>query len=194
MRSCYFQGRKTVISSIKKVVALMLICSSAFGSTLTELMPSNELRAIEIVSDYAKKYQSADNELKKSAIWKQRTKALDKASTKQPGDKMGKWVGIIEKMGTTGDGNAFIVVRVSDIMTLSTWNNEFSDISDKTLIKFGSKEYETLMNLKTGSVIKFSFAIKLAGKGLTEKSRMTEPDFSTRFKDIEPISELQANK
>lgn len=148
------------------------------------MMPAAEKQFIAVAKDYAEKYKNADNELKKSSVWKERSSALRKIPITKNGEKFS---GILDDMGTTGNGDAYIVVRIDDEVTLSTWNNAFSDISDKTLIKNGSKEYTALSAMKKGDAIAFSAQIKMDGKGITEEGKMTEPDFATRFTNISPL-------
>lgn len=161
----------------------------AAANALEDMMPPGEKRVIAIVDDYAHRYKAAGNELQKSALWKERTQAISKAMVRQKGDPEDEeWVGILENMQTTGDGNAYITVRISPIITVSTWNNEFSDIGDHTLIKNGSAVYKSLLNLKPGVHIKFAFSMQMQGKGLLEEGRMTEPDFLARFNRIEAVA------
>lgn len=163
--------------------------------SLLEILPPGEIRVIAVVNEYSSKYQSAGNELQKSALWKERDKAMKKAALHQEGDpNPGHWMGILEKMGTTSDGNAYIVVRIAPNITLATWNNEISDINEKTLIKHGSKDYATLSNIPVHSVISFEFAINSEGKGLTERKKMIDPEFPTRFKNIRHIGPEELRK
>jgi hypothetical protein len=175
---------------VRALVALLVFCAgTAFAQTasLTDLMPANQLRIVNIINDYAQRYKAADNELKKSSVWKARTKAIDEALKRRPGEKPVDWVGVVEKMGTTGDGKAWVVMRISPIATISTWNNDFSDIGDRTLIKNGSPVYKALENLKPGAVVRFDCQLKTSGQALIEANRLQQPDFLARFKSITPI-------
>lgn len=178
------------------VYAFMAVAATqAHAQTkLSDYMPPNQKRFISIAGEYADKYQAADNELKKSAIWKERTKKLREALTSKPGEKKSDWVGFIDEMGTTGSGNAWVVLRITPGITIATWNNEFSDISDKTLIKNGSPTYNALAELKKGAVVYFDCVLKTEGKGLLEEGRMLDPSFLARIKSIKPLPGASAGK
>ncbi|MBO3274139.1 hypothetical protein [Pseudomonas schmalbachii] len=140
---------------------------------------------MNIVKEYAELYQQAPNELKKSTVVRKRNDAFQ--AVKSDPRKLKGWIGTIEKLGTTGDGDAYLVIKSPmDGMTFGTWNNSLSDFQGKTLIKNGSPLYEALSELQEGDVVKFSGA--LAGsKNLTEEGKMTEPDFLFRFKAVEKV-------
>lgn len=183
--------------SSSRVVRLFVASLVAIGvgqataEPLEILMPPPEKRFIEVVRSHVDKYKAADNELQKSAVWKQRSEAAYKSMLRQKSDpqKDAYWVGVLEKMSTTGEGNAAIVVRITPDITLSTNNNELSDALSKrrSLIKHGSSEFKALSTLKTGAVIRFIGAIETPGAGLTESGKMLTPDFTTVFKSIEAV-------
>lgn len=183
--------------TIKRLSTLLLLFIAPYiasAATLNDYMPPAQIRFIAVVDDYSAKYKSASNELQKSTLWKERSAAAIKAVKPLKNEKNGKWIGVLEQMGTTSKGNAFIVVRVTQTTTLSTYNNELSDLNEKTLIKNGSKDYKTLSSLKTGQVIRFEYAIDSEGKGLTEQGKMINPNFATRFSNIEVMPGASAEK
>lgn len=182
---------------IKPLIATLLLSIAPHisnAATLNDFMPPAQIRFLAVVDEYSAKYKSAPNELQKSTLWKERSAAAVKAVKPLKTEKYGKWIGVLEQMGTTSKGNAFIVVRVTQTTTLSTYNNELSDINEKTLIKNGSNDYKTLASLKTGQVIRFEYAIDSDGKGLTEHGKMVNPDFATRFSNIEVMPGASAGK
>jgi hypothetical protein len=170
--------------------AVLVIASSisqqAFSKDQIPELPQFQKEFIATVSDYGKQYQDAPNELKKSALVKKRLTAF--ASMKGDLKKVTGWYGVIKDMGTNGDGDAHLVVRIPEAdMTLGTWNNAFSDSGSNTLIKNGSKLYDQIADLEEGQVIKFSGAIGKP-KNFTESGQMTDPDFLFKFSSIEAVS------
>lgn len=137
---------------------------------------------MQVVAEYAAKYKAADNELQKSKLVNERIKAFEKL--KGNPKAMTDWYGVIEKMGTNSDGNAFVTLSISPgLITFSTWNNSFSDMNDKTLIKQSSPLYNKLSEMKEGNVVKFSGQLKRP-TNFTEAGKMTDPDFLFKFTDI----------
>jgi len=142
---------------------------------------------MKIVYDYSVKYRAAENQLQKSALVTERFKQFEKL--KGNPRQIKDWLGILEGMGTTGEGKAFVIIRVSpETLTFSTWNNGFSDINDKSLISQSSPVYAKLASMKKGNVVKFSGKLKRA-TNMTEEGRMTSPDFLFIFSDIEKVAE-----
>lgn len=173
------------------LAAAMMFSGAAYPQMLSDFMPPAQVRFIKAAQEYEEKYKAAENELQKSSLWKQRTKALSAAAKPLGNEKKGKWVGIIDEMGTTGKGNAYITVKITQSISLATWNNEFSDSGVGSLIKVNSPDFEALAILKKGSVIKFSPAIDVNGQSMTEHGKMVSPNFITKFKNIEAIKDAR---
>ena len=162
--------------------------------SLDAVQPPSQLRVIEIVNEYAAKYEAATNQLQKSTVWKERSKAMKAAASSAKGEKGRPWVGILESMGTTTEGNAYIIVRIAPNIKLLTMNMELFDIGEETLIKHGSKDYLALSAIPEGSVISFDFAINPEGAGMTEKEKMIDPSFPTRFSKISQVDAEELRK
>lgn len=142
---------------------------------------------MEIIREYANKYPKAENELQKSALVTERYERFKKLKGDPRGIK--KWIGVIESMGTNGDGKAFVVLNLSPkLLNFSTWNNSFSDSSDRSLIPQSSPIFAKLAKMKEGNVVYFSGRLKRT-KNMTEEGKMTSPDFLFVFSDIEKKSE-----
>ncbi|MFL1475423.1 hypothetical protein [Pseudomonas grimontii] len=177
---------------MKKIAALLiLLASSGIVSAETKTVKATvsdfQRGFIETVQDYSTQYEAAPNELKKSSVAKKRIDAFAKLQ----GDprKIAGWYGTIQKLGTNGDGDAFITIRLLvDNITVSTWNNSISDAGSNTLIKNGSPVYEALSEMSEGNVVKFSGALGKA-KNLSERARMTEPDFLFKFSKVEKVGD-----
>lgn len=175
---------------MKKIAALLfLIASSSFASAETKTVTVSDFQKgfIETVQDYSTQYEAAPNELKKSSVAKKRIDAF--AKLKGDPRKIAGWYGTIEKLGTNGDGDAYLTIRMLvDNITVSTWNNSLSDSRSNTLIKNGTALYDDLAEMAEGNVVMFSGAIGNA-KNLTEKGKLTEPDFLFKFSKIEKVGD-----
>jgi hypothetical protein len=150
--------------------------------------PESQKFIISVIDEYAEKYNEADNELKKSRIFKDRSKKISSRfeNGRIKGALFEKWIGIITDMGTNGDGDAYVTIKINDKLSIKTWNNSFSDLGDRTLIKHGSKIYDSLENLKKGDRVIFSAEISKFGN-LTEEGKMKSPEIIAKFTRIEPL-------
>lgn len=175
---------------MKKIVGLLLLLTaSSMSSAETKTVTVSDFQKgfIETVQDYSAQYEQAPNDLKKSTVARKRLEALAKLQ----GDprKIVGWYGTIEKLGTNGDGDAFITVKLLvDNITFSTWNNSISDAGSKTLIKNGTPLYDKISEMTEGNVVMFSGAIGKP-KNLTERGKMTDPDFLFKFSDVEKVGD-----
>lgn len=175
---------------MKKIAALLFfLASSGVVSAETKTVTVSDFQKgfIETVQDYSSQYDAAPNELKKSSVAKKRMDAF--AKLKGDPRKISGWYGTIEKLGTNGDGDAFITIKLLvDNITVSTWNNSFSDAGSNTLIKNGSPLYEAISEMAEGNVVMFSGALGKI-KNVTEKGKMTEPDFLFKFTKVEKVGD-----
>lgn len=172
-----------------KLVAIILFFNSfaAISETKTISMPTEEKEFVQIVVDYAHKYPSALNDLQKSALVTERSKKILQIKNFD-GKKIKDWVGILTELKTTSDGDAYIKISISNGVTVSTWNNQISDIKTDTLIKQSSPLYKTLSEMQEGNIVKFSGMIGKS-KNLLEADRMLEPDFLFRFQTVEKLGD-----
>jgi hypothetical protein len=175
---------------MKKIAALLFfLASSGVVSAETKTVTVSDFQKgfIETVQDYSSQYEAAPNELKKSSVTKKRMDAF--AKLKGDPRKISGWYGTIEKLGTNGDGDAFITIKLLvDNITVSTWNNSFSDAGSNTLIKNGSPLYEAISEMAEGNVVMFSGALGKV-KNVSEQGKMTEPDFLFKFTKVEKVGD-----
>jgi len=179
------------MKNISAFLLATIVSASASAAPVAVTASPFQKGFIDVVHDYASQYDSAPNELKKSALVKKRAEAI----AKLPGSssKVEGWYGTIDSMGTNGDGDAYITIRplVNDI-SLGTWNNSFSDISSNSLIKSGSPLFDAVSDLKEGDVVMFSGSIGQL-KNMTENGKMTDPDFLFKFSKIKKMGDSLAN-
>ncbi|MBX8608734.1 hypothetical protein K5D65_16205 [Pseudomonas cichorii] len=175
---------------MKKIAGLLILLaasSMAIAETKTVRVSDYQKGFIETVQEYSAQYEAAPNDLKKSTVARKRLEALGKLK----GDprKISGWYGTIEKLGTNGDGDAFLTIKLLvDNITVSTWNNKLSDTGAKTLIKNGTPLYEKISEMAEGNVVMISGTIGNP-KNLTERGKMIEPDFLFKFSDVEKVGD-----
>lgn len=152
-------------------------------------VPLRQYRFLKTVKSFYGPYQNARNELKKSALRNRRGKAVRAVLQ---GRVVRGWVGILTDMSTTGQGKAHVSIKLwgGKNIYVKTWNNEFSDISDKTLIRSGTPLYKSISNLSKGSFVVFSGRFVsnsrdyIRESSMTESGSMTEPEYLMRFSSI----------
>lgn len=148
-------------------------------------IPNDERDFMAALLEGADAYKAAPNELKKSSVRKARDKKLQEIL---PSGTFKNWYGRLIEMKTTSDGDAYITLSMPDqLLALKTWNNSISDTEYKTLIKNGSPMYEVISKLQEEQYVKFSGHIFQEGS-LTESGAMLDPEFITRFSEIEAVN------
>lgn len=151
--------------------------------------PPTEKAFISAVTSFVPTYNEAANELKKSALRTQRGFELRRALNDKR--KFAGWVGRLTDMETTGDGKAGVRIQVARKLHLKTWNNELSDVGDRTLIEQSDPLYAAIADLKEGDVVQISGEFLpsrqdfIKETSLTEEGAMTDPEFLVRFSAIQ---------
>jgi len=151
-----------------------------------EALPKTERAFCDALKTYKAQYAAGGNDLKKSAARRDRAKAVVAGV---PGGKVSQWQGTIQNLTTTGDGNVVLVVALPcGPFTVGTWNNELSDIMDRTLISRESSAFNVLAELQEGSTITFSGTLLrdetdgFRTSSLTESGSMNGGQFLIRFR------------
>jgi hypothetical protein len=130
--------------------------TAALGNTNAQIaaqQPSGgdgeaEQRLIELIEEYATRYNEAPNEMAQGALRPERASAL---CALIPDGTVRDWVGTIETLSSTNDGRGILVARISPHITVSTTNNAFSeDLStENTLIPTGSPLFAQVAGMHT---------------------------------------------
>lgn len=167
------------------------IPASGGSSAPAVVMPAEEKAFTDAVSGFIASYQSAANELKKSAV---RVGRKQKLQELVPTLEFNGWIGRIEEMTTTSKGNACVAIALEGSpIQIKTYNNELSDAGDNTLIPINSDLFNQVADLKTGMMVKVGGNF-LADEqdfikegSITEEGSMTEPEFVVKFTQIEKV-------
>jgi len=153
------------------------------------VLPQTQSAFIQKVESFYEPYYEAPNELKKSALRKQRKDAIREIIKNK---RVSNWIGTLKSMETNSEGKAAIVIRLegAESITIKTWNNALSDIFDETLIENGSELYNAIADLSKGDKVVFSgtFASDerdfIREASVTERGSMTDPEFILKFSDV----------
>jgi hypothetical protein len=173
------------LSANSLCLALGLCIPSIPAIAQSPAFPEQQQKFLSIIDDFAEKYKSAKNEMAQGAVRVQRKKAICDLF-KSPSVK--DWVGTVQKLSSTSEGQGVLNVSMSQIANAATWNNSLSDIGDKTLIEPGTSLHDAAVQLNRNDTIIFSGAFIKSDKdcfresSLTQKGSMTDPDWIFRFR------------
>jgi hypothetical protein len=151
--------------------------------------PADEQQFIRAVQESRTAFQQAANEMAQGG-----TRALRRERICQDltGLEVSGWVSQINKLGSNSDGKGVLEVSLADGVTLATWNNDLSDISDNTLINPASPLFQSLAQMKVGDQVTFSGSFApsdvdcVREASMTLSGSMTDPDFVFRFSSVSP--------
>ena len=97
---------------------------------------------------------------------------------------------LIEEIDSVGSEYGYVSVRVCENTSIKTWNNEFSDLIDKTLIHIDSDIYETLLDLNKDDIVLVSGSFTKSDSDYFQESSITdagslkEPEYIVHFTQI----------
>lgn len=163
--------------------------SSAASTGVFGKQTAAQIEMLEVIKSYKTIYDEAATDLRKGNARIERDEAI--CSIIGNG-KVSNWSGVVETIGATSEALGYIKVAIGDNITLETWNNEFSDIFDDTLIPRKSPLYNILLDLQKGQIVTFSGSFIggdgfcLDTKNLTEYFAVNRPEFVFKFTAIEP--------
>lgn len=151
-------------------------------------LPADEQKFISIVADAQTKARSAENDMQKGGVKAERDKALCAAMS---AGSVTDWVGKLVDIDANSDGKGVLAIELARDIQVKTWNNAFSDSGDNTLLEPGTPIFNTVSQMKKGSMVKFSgsFFPGLEGDCLKESSlslngKIRSPEFIFRFESV----------
>jgi hypothetical protein len=157
--------------------------------------PDPQRRFKAVVEEIRSEYKTTNNELVNSALRTDRGKKMRDLFSDQP--IFEGWIGRITTLKTTGEGKAYLNIRLPDTTAkLKTWNNELSDIGDETLISQSSPLYDALSGMSEGDIVRVSGDFVhskrdkdfLKESSLTEAGSIQEPEYVVRFRSVEAFN------
>ncbi|TKT70283.1 hypothetical protein YH63_002010 [Afipia massiliensis] len=152
--------------------------------------PSDQARFIAAITQARSQFTSAGNELAAGGIRNARQQAICSALQ---GHHAGGWIAKISYLSTNGDGRGVITLELASGLHVSTWNNDLSDLFDKTLIDPDTDIFKSLAVMKRGDTVRFSggfFPSDLdcvKEQSVTLGGSMKSPVFTMRFSSIRKL-------
>ena len=149
--------------------------------------PAIQKAVLGIIEKFKVKYEQATNDLQRADARLTRDEQVCKATK---GSAISNWTGVVETIGGTSEGAAYLTIKISEDVTVGTWNNTLSDYADETLISRKSPIYKTVLGLQEGQLVKFSGKFVPADgacldtKNITEYFAVNSPEFVFRFTKV----------
>lgn len=153
-------------------------------------LPSDQTRFIAAITQARSKFTGAPNELAAGGMRNARQQAICSALQ---GQNASGWIAKVAYLSTNGDGRGVITLDLEPGLQVSTWNNDLSDYSDKTLIDPDTQLFKSLATLRRGDTVRFSggfFPSNLDCVGeqsVTLAGSMRSPVFTMRFSSIRKL-------
>jgi hypothetical protein len=122
-------------------------------------MPADEKEFIRAIQDARTAFQQAPNETAPGGTRAQRREAICRVLSTPT---VSGWIGHISKLGSNSDGKGVLEISLADGLSIKTWNNDLSDISDNTLIDPSSPLFHALSQMKVGDEVSFSGLLLLS--------------------------------
>ncbi len=145
-------------------------------------MPKAEHDFIAIVTKAQRGSSEAENDMARGGFLAVRSSSLKGLSLEAT-----DWVGEVTNVDSNSDGKGVLSIEIAHGITVTTWNNSVSDISDNTLLKPGSELFNKAARLKKGQRVVFSgtfFSDQESGfeeSSLTLQGKIEEPEFVFKF-------------
>jgi len=170
---------------MKKIyfIIFILVIISTSSSNLNAESFQNEF--CKINQNYTKLSKKTNKSLKLQLYKRKRKKELSNLNY-----VFNNWEGKIVSIESVGDEFAYVSISVCKNLTIKTWNNEFSDLIDKTLIHIDSDIYETLLDLNKDDIVLVSGSFTKSDSDYFQESSITdagslkEPEYIVHFTQI----------
>lgn len=157
------------------------------------VLPETQQQFLQIVTSAQKEARNAENDMQRGGIKAIRDQQLCSLMKSR---SITGWIGTVKLVDANSDGKGVFSVKIAGDVRVKTWNNAFSDMSDKTMFEPGSAMFNTASSLKKGQMIRFSGSFlkgyRADGDCLREASlslsgKVQDPEFIFRFSSIEPM-------
>lgn len=199
-------GRKVLVGSMLAFFVLIIVIAESGGggghqsapntaasASVTAAprtpLPTAETALIRAVDEARQTYATAANDMAKGAARPTRARAICRFLRNRA--VLG-WIGTVRTLSTNGDGKGVLGVRIAPHVTVETWNNDLSDLGDKTLIAPASPLFTAASALHKGQLVIFSGRFFHSSTDCIEESSITlegsldDPGFIFRFATIAP--------
>lgn len=140
-----------------------------------------------IIDRSRSEFTAAQNDLAKGAFRQSRADELCQLLKNR---SVSNWVGFLSELSSNSDGLGVITIDIGGGTEVKTWNNDFSDIGDKTMLRSSDPVFKAVINMKIGQPVVFSGKFMkgdadcIAEGSLTQSGSMENPEFIMRFTSL----------
>ncbi|WP_206778340.1 lysozyme inhibitor LprI family protein [Janthinobacterium agaricidamnosum] len=159
---------------------------------VTSERPRDEAAFIDAVSQAQAAQSSAQNDMQRGGIKADRDAAICKLLAS--GTIQG-WTGRVSKVDANSDGKGVFAVEIAPNIFLKTWNNDLSDINDRTLMEPGSQVFKAASRMQKDSPVRLSGNFFAASESdcikegsLTLRGKLKDPEFIFRFDTVSVLT------
>lgn len=152
------------------------------------VMPKAEADFIAIVAEAQQASRDADNDMQRGGFKATRDKKL---CSSMKSLQASNWLGKVTNVSANSDGKGVLEIEIAKHISVTTWNNAFSDMEHHTLLEPGTPLFNTASTFKKGQTVQFSgrFFNGTEGDCIAEGSlsldgKLRDPEFVFRFADV----------
>jgi len=167
------------------------VAQQAKSAQPAPVIPETQQKFLEVVASAQKEARGAANDMQRGGIKAARDQQLCAVMKSRT---VTGWIGRVKLVDANSDGKGVFSVELAEDVRVKTWNNAFSDMSEKTMFEPGSAIFNTAAGLKKGQLIRFSGTFFRGTEGdclreasLTLSGKVQDPEFIMRFSSIEPL-------
>ena len=152
--------------------------------------PDQQKNFVIITQEAQQKAKDATNDMQRGGFLNDRGNEICKTLNT---NTVKNWTGWVHNVDSNSDGDGVFSIKLARNIFVETWNNALSDIGSNTLIKPGTKLFESAASFKKGDRVKFSGSfIKDDKHCINEQSlglqgKIEEPEFTFKFSSLEPM-------
>lgn len=152
-------------------------------------MPKEQKEFLREIIEAQQLSSGAANDMQRGGIKNKRDKRICQILKAL---KVKDWIGQVDTISANSDGKGVISILIGDKIWVKTWNNEYSDMRDATLVSPESKLFMEASNLReeqlvifSGTFIRPEFGEDCVREGsLSLSGKVEEPEFIFRFSSV----------
>jgi uncharacterized protein len=155
-------------------------------------LPADEAALVRVVSDSQQESAAAENDMQRGGIKRKRDTAICSMMSSR---SVNDWIGTIETIDANSDGKGVLALSLAKDITVKTWNNDFSDMRDGTLIEPNTSLFRTVSSMKVGRTVRFSGHFFGGSEGdclkegsMTLSGKLRAPEFIFLFSNVSSLS------
>lgn len=154
-------------------------------------LPTKQAEFINIINGARDAYSNAANEMLEGKVRVDRKQKLCKLLNR---GRVDGWIGTIAKLESSSEGKGVLAVEIEgEDIFIKTWNNDFSDILDHSMINPNSDLFNAVSRMSEGDRVLFSGGFYQSKEdcfkevSITQRGSVTEPEFLFRFSAVKAI-------